>query len=755
MESPLIGLPRRPGTVRVDGARLAAEVRQVLPEVRIVEAPTPEIDQVVEHMAKATLTDKDSEIEGAEEPSYFEDGRVGSETVETLFRAAEILYRVAPWKVAADSQVLRVDIPAYGVEGACLSIIGSLGESIGLILFPSLEGFERFLEGAAAQRAPGAPIDIGTTILSLNYESGHDLPAAMYREALEHGWPVADARAYPTVQYRDPDGVLRPLSEQDVRVVSACALSLAAFFAKHRGLFERDEFDPICESCFNEDDIEVRFTAPYEASAQFAINRSRQPQKTAAQGSPAMSGPGSSRDKVGRNQPCPCGSGKKYKLCCLTRGQIEAGRQSTTPNAEAEAAPAASLALDRTLVDRMNRDARRRFGSEWMAAAAGVFRDRTMPGALLGPWTFYHHLFEGKPIVQWFIEDHAGELPRIELAWLHAQRAAWLSVWEVLAVEPGRTLTMRDLLTNETRVIQEVAASRSLVKRDAVLARVVDFQGTSVLCGLYPRSLSPGDAGIVVHRARGRLRRKSSIPVERMRGEAIGRYLIARWEKALDDADIRASRPPKLVNTDGDALLITVDHFEFDPTDRAKIQGRLAAAKEVEDPPDAGDPEPVYVFTRPGNRIHQTWENTVIGQATIAHSTLRVESNSVNRADSMREIVESAVGSLIRHRAREHANPIAPVGRNRGPAAGPPTKPPPSDEMNRFILEAKAKHYAGWADHPLPALGGEPPRAAVRTKLGRERVDVLLKEDENREARLPAGQRFDFGAIRRELGLEE
>lgn len=225
MESPLIGLPRRPGTVRVDGARLAAEVRQVLPEVRIVEAPTPEIDQVVEHMAKATLTDKDSEIEGAEEPSYFEDGRVGSETVETLFRAAEILYRVAPWKVAADSQVLRVDIPAYGVEGACLSIIGSLGESIGLILFPSLEGFERFLEGAGAQRPPGAPIDIGTTILSLNYEPGSDLPAAMYREALEHGWPVADAMSYPMVQHRDPDGVLRPLTEQDVRVIACCAAS--------------------------------------------------------------------------------------------------------------------------------------------------------------------------------------------------------------------------------------------------------------------------------------------------------------------------------------------------------------------------------------------------------------------------------------------------------------------------------------------------------------------------------------------------
>ncbi|MGF1581869.1 MAG: SEC-C metal-binding domain-containing protein [Gemmataceae bacterium] len=25
------------------------------------------------------------------------------------------------------------------------------------------------------------------------------------------------------------------------------------------------------------------------------------------------------KQKVGRNDPCPCGSGKKYKSCCLRR----------------------------------------------------------------------------------------------------------------------------------------------------------------------------------------------------------------------------------------------------------------------------------------------------------------------------------------------------------------------------------------------------------------------------------------------------
>jgi len=35
--------------------------------------------------------------------------------------------------------------------------------------------------------------------------------------------------------------------------------------------------------------------------------------------------------KVGRNQPCPCGSGKKYKHCCLSQDRAsgaQAGRQA-------------------------------------------------------------------------------------------------------------------------------------------------------------------------------------------------------------------------------------------------------------------------------------------------------------------------------------------------------------------------------------------------------------------------------------------
>mgnify|MGYP007130729611 CR=1 FL=1 len=56
--------------------------------------------------------------------SYFEQGRLPLAVLSNLFRVAAPLYKRAPWKVAHDGQVLRLDTPQLGVEGACVSLIG-------------------------------------------------------------------------------------------------------------------------------------------------------------------------------------------------------------------------------------------------------------------------------------------------------------------------------------------------------------------------------------------------------------------------------------------------------------------------------------------------------------------------------------------------------------------------------------------------------------------------------------------------------
>jgi len=73
--------------------------------------------------------------------------------------------------------------------------------------------------------------------------------------------------------------------------MAACAASLGAFFVKHRALFEADEIEPVCESWFDADDLEVRFTVPYEAFEEFDV---------APLGAPPGTEVASARVKVGR-----------------------------------------------------------------------------------------------------------------------------------------------------------------------------------------------------------------------------------------------------------------------------------------------------------------------------------------------------------------------------------------------------------------------------------------------------------------------
>ena len=44
---------------------------------------------------------------------------------------------------------------------------------------------------------------------------------------------------------------------------------------------------------------------------------------------------------------------------------------------------------------------------------------------------------------------------------------------------------------------------------------------------------------------------------------------------------------------------------------------------------------------------------------------------------------------------------------------------------------------------------------AVRKASSRSEVELLLRDLENHEARLPAEERFELGALRRQLGLAE
>lgn len=670
MTAPKVGAPRKPDRVLVANAREAAALVEALadPTIEVVVAPTPDIERLASDLADSMRGQGGPNGE-LPDIGYLEQG-VSKDAMQRLFVAAKELYAHQPWHVFSETGVLCVDCEALGLDCACLSVIGAVGESMSMLLFASIDDYEAFCDSAerlAREGYQGQP-DLGTSLLSLNFERARDLPPKMRKEAAKFGWPVADTDAYPWIQHRSLHGSLLPTKPRDVRVITACAQALAVYSR---------EAEPGDAIEVEVDGVVLELSVP-AVSAELEMH-----------------------------------------------------------------------ANDNAMVQEIVAFANRRFGEAVDEAVDRTFESTEDALMLALPWVAYELELEGRLLMDWYREAEPRLSPEA-LEWWERQRAAWMSLWEIVSVVPGESLVLRDLLTGHERNVYDEAASAGMPVRTVLLGRVVDMGEYSLLVGAHPRVLGPADGERVVKRMHKRLRRKTHVPVERLKGTKNTRALIRHWEDVIAEDDIRRDLPMALQNTDGDPVLNTTDRFRFDPSKMKALRGGLDG---LEGMLPCGEDEE-STLSRPGNAMHAHWDNTILAHIEVGEKELRVRTNSLNRADHVREILETSLGEWVTFRVRSHEDPvslpaIAQLGAKQ-PHQSPSEKPP---EILDALREFKAEHYASWLDQPIPALGGRTPRAAARTKEGQRAVDVLLREIEHHESALPIGERYDFGGLREVLGL--
>lgn len=445
--------------------------------------------------------------------------------------------------------------------------------------------------------------------------------------------------------------------------------------------------------------------------------------------------------KIGRNDPCPCGSGQKYKKCCMMTGQ-----------ALSEQARALHR-LDERVTKRLIRFAVQ-LDADWEEAVADEYFDdgRTpedVGRSLMVPWGLYHYepdVGDSRSAAEWLLDEEGPRLPADERAWIEAGRRAWLSVWEVLEVKPGVGLALRDLLTGAERFVYEESASRGLSPRLAILTRVVEHEGISVLVGTHPRPLPPREATAFVAECTDLLEVEggSVRPVD-LRDHEATLELVRLWHEM--ESEMLTRPAPRMTNFDGDPLEWVTDRFAFDPERRDEVIQALSGLGGADGALEDGGTTMIGY-----GKDDARGGRTSVGRALVGVSELALEANSVRRADSLRADVQAACGAWIRHVDRARLDVVEEVSRRRReePAAEPVVKTP---EMQQAIREYKEHHYAGWPNERLGALQGRTPREAVGTPEGRREVETMLKQIEYIESRHPEGERFDVSVLRKALGV--
>ena len=190
---------------------------------------------------------------------------------------------------------------------------------------------------------------------------------------------------------------------------------------------------------------------------------------------------------VGRNDPCPCGSGRKYKQCCLARPR-----------------DAASLPIDARvgwLWEKM-RWWLERFGPfDETLMVATILRGTQPPG---GPVQLAAELALAASLVLFvdgavasFIAQRASLLPADEANLAARWALGGPSVHEVGGLRPGEGFSLRDLRSGDVVDVRERAGSRSLQDGDLVLAHPV-FDGAvfQIVGGIV--SVTPHQRGRLV-----------------------------------------------------------------------------------------------------------------------------------------------------------------------------------------------------------------------------------------------------------------
>lgn len=404
--------------------------------------------------------------------------------------------------------------------------------------------------------------------------------------------------------------------------------------------------------------------------------------------------------KVGRNEPCPCGSGRKYKACHLG-GPGEIGSVA--------AAKALLHKLDAWLsqpnMQRAGDEVLREIGAQAPASVDGV-----------DPMVADIVLFERGGLRQ-FLDVRGALLPGAERAigrtWLLSRR----SLHEVQAVRPGTSLTLRDL-RSDGGVVE--VADRSISGQ---------VQPLDLLC---LRLLPDGTGGVVA---------SDGVLVPRLQRRHVLDLLDSGDGLDLLHWIVTPAPLPRLSNTEGEPLrLITVAYRVADPAAAAAALGGKLRGE--------GDGRFVEMVVRHG----QEW---IRGSITLDGDRATIDANSGKRAARLeRTLLRAAPGSRLIRREERGIEEAFDEERAKGAAAEPidvAAHPELAQAMEEFMRRAEVN----WVDETVPALGGLTPREATADRAARPELEALLDDMAWQQRGAGGGGLMDPARVRALLGIPE
>lgn len=405
-----------------------------------------------------------------------------------------------------------------------------------------------------------------------------------------------------------------------------------------------------------------------------------------------------------RNAPCPCGSGRKYKSCCLVSPKL------TSIDAQ-------NWMMQKVVywIARPERQSRFTAYFEFFAEQLG---DADPDEEDFAPLAIDAVVFEGGGYRQ-YLEMKRELLTEPDRELLEALVESQRALYEVTSIIPGESLTLRNLLSGETVTVVEHLGSLDVNVGEYRLGRVITVSEGPLWFG-------PGVAVTLS-------KRQSALDLLESDYDVLD---LLHWIALL-------FQPPVLHNFDGESIVFS--------------QARLNPSENVDLPAILGR---AFIETE---QDHWSQVKTTSNEDTVSTASLRyedgqliLETNSVERMDRLLETLRDLLGDFeIIERAERSAKSVMKNFSKSPDDNDEEELPPEATEAFESYMEELENR---WLDKSIALLGGMTPRQALADPMGKEDLLRLLNEMEQREdpedsvSGNPSGG-FKASRIRTKLGL--
>ena len=362
-----------------------------------------------------------------------------------------------------------------------------------------------------------------------------------------------------------------------------------------------------------------------------------------------------------RNSPCPCGSGRKYKQCCL--------RTPSYPLSTRAPARYASIATYAT----------RAASTE----IAREYAELVEPEAAM--FALDLAIFEGG-VLDEYLDERGDLLPGDELTLVERWHAAPLAPYEVTAVQPGTSLTMRPMLGGDPVRLADRSLSSGVRRLDLLVARVLDDEDGPVL---------------LAHPLRA----------DRLRRRALLELFDGGYEPLEVAAFFGPQPPPLLHNREGHLLVQCTVTYDIPEATVEAAWRQLTAELDEDDGPDGPDRLLATGELDDGERV-------IRGSVHRQQCQLTITANSVERLGELQQqVLAAAPGSqLVSESIVPTEELLAEGGRDpqaKGDRDAEAQQLGFSPEEAALLEQVMREYEQRWLDQKLPALGGRTPRQSA------------------------------------------